>query len=113
MADTAVAEGALPVEGSARAARWLAWAHRGGLSILDQGLFAGANFVLNILLARWLEPEAYGAFTLAYSVFLFIGAFYMALFMEPFLIYAAGERRGQFRRYLGFVLGTHWRGATI
>ena len=32
------------------------WARKGSLAVLDQGLFSGANFLVNILLARWLEP---------------------------------------------------------
>ncbi|MGB5153560.1 MAG: hypothetical protein WBN74_07940, partial [Candidatus Sulfotelmatobacter sp.] len=32
------------------------WAMKGGLAILDQGVFAGSNFVISILLARWLSP---------------------------------------------------------
>jgi O-antigen/teichoic acid export membrane protein len=81
---------------------------KGGLSILDQGLFAGANFVINILLARWLAPNEYGAFTLSYSIFLFLGAFYLAAFMEPFLIFASGRYSGAFVRYFRLIMAWHW-----
>src|ERR1039458_1635907 len=37
------------------------WTTRGASSVLQQGLFAGAHFVTNVLLARWLAPSAYGA----------------------------------------------------
>src|SRR5215471_6630635 len=50
--------------------RLQAWAVRGGVSILQQGLFAGSHFVVNVLLARWLPPRSYGALALAYSFFL-------------------------------------------
>ena len=33
---------------------WFPWIQKGGLTVLDQGLFSGANFLVNILLARWL-----------------------------------------------------------
>ena len=36
--------------------RFSHWARNGGLVVLDQGLFSGANSLVNILLARWLEP---------------------------------------------------------
>ncbi|MBA2479533.1 MAG: oligosaccharide flippase family protein [Planctomycetes bacterium] len=81
---------------------------KGGLSVLDQGLFAGANFVINILLARWLAPNDFGAFTLSYSIFLFLGAFYLAAFMEPFLIFAAGRYADRFARYFRLVISWHW-----
>jgi hypothetical protein len=38
------------------------WLKKGGFAAVDQGLFSAANFLVNILLARWLEPVQYGAF---------------------------------------------------
>ena len=32
------------------------WAMKGGLALLDQGVFAGSNFVISILLARPSSP---------------------------------------------------------
>jgi len=36
--------------------RLLPWAHKGGLTILDQGLISGSNFLISVLLAQnsWL-----------------------------------------------------------
>src|SRR6516165_10015716 len=34
----------------------VSWTMKGGLAVLDQGLVTGSNFVVNILLARWLPP---------------------------------------------------------
>ena len=42
------------------------WGAHISFSLVDQALFSGANFLLNILLARWLLPEAYGAFAVAF-----------------------------------------------
>jgi hypothetical protein len=36
-------------------------ATKGGLAVLDQGLISGSNFLVGILLARWLAPAEYGA----------------------------------------------------
>nr|MBA3710163.1 hypothetical protein [Planctomycetota bacterium] len=117
---SAAIDGVLPADGNRPASaprpdgvqptsRYVKWMRKGGLSILDQGLFAGSNFTINILLARWLVPSEFGAFTLAYSVFLFIGAFYLAAFMEPFLIYGSSKYSGCFRRYFSLVVTWHWR----
>ncbi|HXG36597.1 MAG TPA: hypothetical protein VNL15_06490 [Dehalococcoidia bacterium] len=38
------------------------WASKGSLALLDHGLFLGANFLVDIPLARWLPHEKYGAF---------------------------------------------------
>ena len=44
--------------------RWLA---RGFWALMDQGLFAGANFVIHIFLARYLDATSYGTFALAFA----------------------------------------------
>src|ERR1700674_5443088 len=84
------------------------WAAKGGLAILDQGLFAGTNFVVNILLARWLTPAEYGAFALAYSVFLLLGVFHTAILTEPMLVFGPGRYRERFPEYLGILLRGHF-----
>jgi O-antigen/teichoic acid export membrane protein len=83
------------------------WVGKGSLAILDQGLFAGSNFLLNVLLARWLEPADYGAFALAYSVFLLLGVFHNAIFTEPMLVFGPGKYRERFPEYLGILLRGH------
>jgi len=86
----------------------LSWLSKGGFAILDQGFFAGANFILNILLVRWLEPAQYGAFTLAYSVFLLIGAFHTAILTEPMMVFGAGKYAKHFEKYLGILIYGHF-----
>ena len=88
--------------------RLLSWAQKGGLAIVDQGLFSGANFIVNVLLARWLEPAQYGAFILAYSMFLFLGAVHTAVLTEPMAVFGAGKYAEKFREYLGILIYGHW-----
>jgi O-antigen/teichoic acid export membrane protein len=47
------------------------WGLKGGMAIVDQGIFSGSNFVLYILLARWLAPDDYGAYALGFAGILF------------------------------------------
>lgn len=84
------------------------WIERGGWAIADQGLFALANVLLNVLLARWLTPGEYGAFAVGYSCFLFIGAFHTALLTEPLLVFGPGKYGDQPRSYLSLLLRGHW-----
>lgn len=85
----------------------LSWLRQGGFAILDQGLFAGANFLLTILLARWLSADAYGAYALAYSIFLLLMAAHTAVLTEPMLVFGSGRYVDSFRAYLGRVLYGH------
>jgi O-antigen/teichoic acid export membrane protein len=85
------------------------WLTRGFLAVLDQALFSGANFLVNILLARSLPPEEYGAFAVALSVFYLLAGFHTAVLSEPMMIFGAGKYREQFRKYFGMVLWIHWQ----
>lgn len=87
--------------------RWLRWGHRAFFAILDQGLFAGANFAVNILLARWISPESYGAFAIVYSIFLLLGALHTAMLTTPLLVFGPGEYSNAFGSYLRLLLIMH------
>jgi O-antigen/teichoic acid export membrane protein len=93
-------------EGSRRSTL-LRWGGRGFWALTDQGTFAASNFLLNVLLARWLEPHEYGAFAIAFSVFLLLGTYHTALLVEPMLVFGPGKHRTGFERYLGVLLKVH------
>ena len=86
---------------------WLHWGRNAVFAVLDQGLFAASGFITNILLARWLSAESFGAFALAYSVFLFLGTFYTQALPGPMLVFGAGRYAEGFRRYLAILLYGH------
>jgi len=99
---------AAPVVAGLSWRRILSWTTKGSLAVADQGLFAGSNFLLNVLLARWLAPADYGAFALAYSVFLLFGVFHTAILTEPMLVFGPGKYRERFPEYLGILLRGHF-----
>lgn len=104
MTDLFTSSPAAPVRPSALA-RWLG---QGAWTVLDQGLFAGTNFLLNVLLARWLAPDAYGSFTLvSFAALLLVGVVHTGLLTEPMLVYGPGPFRAQRRAYVRLVLGGH------
>ncbi|MEM6325649.1 MAG: glycosyltransferase [Bacteroidota bacterium] len=89
------------------------WLKGGAWSVLDQGLFAGANFVVNILLARWLPPEAYGSFAVVFSVFLLAGTLHGGWFVEPMLVFGAGKFESRFAAYVRMLLREHARFSVV
>jgi O-antigen/teichoic acid export membrane protein len=84
------------------------WIARGGWALVDQAFFALANVLLNVLLARWLTPAQFGAFAVAYSLFLFFGAIHTALLTEPMLVFGANRYAQQTGAYLQALLKGHW-----
>lgn len=83
------------------------WTAKGGLAILDQGLFAVTSFLMYFLLARWMAPTEFGAFAVAYSLFVLLATFHTALLTEPMLVFGPGKYAGEFSSYLGLVIGGH------
>jgi O-antigen/teichoic acid export membrane protein len=59
------------------------WGKKSALSLTDQALTSGASFAVNLLLARWLPGEAYGAFAVAFGAYLFVTGFHNVLLLEP------------------------------
>jgi O-antigen/teichoic acid export membrane protein len=84
------------------------WLGKSLWAIMDQGLFAFSNFILNLCLARWLSPEAYGSFALAYTIFLFAGVIHSSIFTEPMLVFGSGRYRDAQGSYLRALIRIHW-----
>lgn len=84
------------------------WSSRGILAILDQGLISGSNFVIAILLARWLAPQQYGSWALAFEVFLFVSAAYGSLILEPMSVFGPSLFSSNLNSYLGGLLRIHF-----
>jgi len=83
------------------------WAMKGGLALVDQGVFAGSNFVMSILLARWLSPEQYGMYAVAFAVLLFLLNFHQGLMLEPMLVFGSSVYRDCLRGYVEVLLLLH------
>jgi len=83
------------------------WGRLGGLAAFDQFLFSGSNFAVNILLVRWSSPAAYGAFAVAFSLYLFLAGLFCSLTLEPMMIFGATDYRWQLRDYLSRVGWLH------
>src|SRR5579863_3622349 len=91
-------------ENSRFSGRFARWITKGGLAIVDQGLISGSNFLIGILLARWLMPEQYGAFALAFSVFLLLSYVYQSFLAEPQAVFSGSAYRQCLRGYLKALL---------
>jgi O-antigen/teichoic acid export membrane protein len=83
------------------------WLGKGFSAMADQGLFTASNFLVSILLARWLSPQDYGAFAVAYAVFWLVGVVHNALLTEPMLVFGSDKHKGRFTRYLGVLIYGH------
>jgi O-antigen/teichoic acid export membrane protein len=77
-------------------------------------MVATSNFILNILLARWLSTIEYGTFSVAYTIFLLLATFYTANISEPMLVFIPGKYKKKIRAYLCVLLLGQWTfGVTV
>ncbi|MCW5876370.1 MAG: hypothetical protein KIS85_05740 [Anaerolineales bacterium] len=83
------------------------WLQRGAWSLADQWFFSGANFIANILLARWLLPAEYGAFALVFSIYLFSLTVHDALLSEPMLVLGNSKFENSAKQYVGLLFKGH------
>jgi O-antigen/teichoic acid export membrane protein len=87
--------------------RLVPWIHKGGCAVLDQALISGSNFVVSILLARWLVPEQYGAYAVAFGFFILLSLVYGSLVLEPMAVFGGSSYRESLRGYLGSLIWIH------
>jgi O-antigen/teichoic acid export membrane protein len=80
------------------------WLRKGFQAVLDQGLISGSNFVLGILLARWLRAEQYGAYALSFAIFIFFSFLQQGLLLEPMSVFGPSIYRKSHREYLGTLV---------
>lgn len=75
--------------------------------LLDQGIFALSNFVINILFARWLLPTDYGWFVLSFSVCMFVTYIHWGAILEPLLVQSAKVPLSRRRSYVMSLVRIH------
>jgi O-antigen/teichoic acid export membrane protein len=93
--------------GPALLAKLIPWVSKGGFAILDQGLISGSNFLVSILLARWLMPEQYGAYAVAFGVMVLLSLVYQSLVLEPMAVFGGSLYHDCLRGYLRSLLWIH------
>ena len=86
---------------------WRRWQTRVVWSVVDQGLISGSQFLLNILIARWVPPAEYGLFAVAYAAFVVASGLHSSLLVEPMSVLGSARPPKEFARYLGRLLSGH------
>lgn len=82
----------------------LSWIRKGAWAVLDQALFALSNFALNIMLARWLPLEDFGAFSVSLAFFLFASRVHESFYVQPMLIFGSSNYRSRLFQYFSMLL---------
>jgi O-antigen/teichoic acid export membrane protein len=83
------------------------WGIKSAWSLLDQGLTSGAGFGVNLVLARWMVPEVYGAFAVAFAGFLFVSGFHNVLVLEPMSVMGPARHAARLDPYFRSQIAVH------
>ncbi len=68
--------------------------------VSDQAIYAGSNFITNVIFARLLSATDYGLYSLSFSGFLFLSVLHYGAFLEPLLIQSAQVDQQHRRSYV-------------
>ena len=88
-----------------RSSSLLRWGKMGIAGVGDHGLFSGANFVVAVALGRWLPPDEYGAFAVAFSIHLLLFAAHNAFVLEPSGVIGPGTYGRRTKDYATLMAG--------
>lgn len=70
----------------------------------DQAVVSGANFVMGLLLARYLGPAGYGQFVLSYNVVLFVASIQSAMVISPMMVIGGALAGSRAKEYFAAIL---------
>ncbi len=87
--------------------RLVRWVSKGGLAIADQGLISGSNFLVSILLGRWLMPDQYGAYAIAFGIYMMLSLVYQSLVLEPLAVFGGSVFSNNLRGYVRTLVWIH------
>ena len=76
------------------------WGLKSGLTILDQGIYSGANFLTSILLAKWLSNIEFGGFAIGLAALTFFMQVYTSFALEPMSVLGPSGYRDRLASYL-------------
>lgn len=76
-------------------------------SLVDQGLTALTGFCVTFLLARWLAPEIYGAYAIAFAGYLFVTGLHNVIVLEPMSVMGPSRHAGRMREYFRAQMVVH------
>ena len=83
------------------------WGRRSVLSLTDQGLTSLTGFFVSFLLARWLAPEKYGAYAIAFAAYLFVCGFHNVIILEPMSVLGPACHSAALLRYFRAQMAVH------
>ena len=84
------------------------WIFQTGFAVGDQAVFSGSNFLLSIVLGRWLSPEEFGRYALGFSFLVVFFQLYVSFLLDPMAVIGQLHYRGKLRAFFAAHLKSHF-----
>lgn len=78
------------------------------LPYIDQAIVSGSNFLLGLLLVRFLGLETYGTFMVGWLAVLFLLSLHQSFFTKPMLTFSAEAAEEELKTYLSNLWIIQW-----
>lgn len=83
------------------------WGTKSTYSLVDQALTSLTGFCVSFLLARWMAPEVYGAYAIAFAGYLFVCGFHNVIVLEPMSVIGPARHAARLSSYLRLQIVVH------
>jgi O-antigen/teichoic acid export membrane protein len=80
------------------------WSPRLVVALADQGLASLSSFAFGVMLVRWISPQSFGAFSIAFSAYLLALGLHSGLVQEPMSVLGARLDDSELAPYLASQL---------
>src|SRR3970040_214817 len=90
--------------GSGRWRNVVLWIPPGGLNLIGQAAVSLTTFLASVLLARWMGPEAFGAYAVAFSALLLVSGLQNGMILEPMSVFGPSLYRSMLPGYVALNL---------
>lgn len=84
------------------------WIFRTGFAVADQAVFSGSNFLINIVLGRWLSPEEFGRYALGFSFLIIFFQLYVSFLLDPMAVIGQLHFHGNLKPFFVAHLKSHF-----
>jgi O-antigen/teichoic acid export membrane protein len=96
-----------PAPASTSRRQYRNWLGQGAFAIVEQGGFSASSFIVSVLLARWTPAPVFGAFAVAFTIFLILAGIHNAFLLEPMSVLGPARYGDRPHRYLQSQLRIH------
>jgi O-antigen/teichoic acid export membrane protein len=76
------------------------WIVKSGTTVFEQSVLSASNFIVGLLVGRWLSPELFGVYSIVYTIYLFLSGIQNSTILEPMSVLGPSIFRDDVQKYI-------------